>query len=48
MVPFFPAQYGNNGVLPILGHGGTKALTIWRIDAGGGNFKQLSDGYLFD
>ena len=26
------------------GHGGAKAMTIWRMDAGGGNLKQLSDG----
>jgi Tol biopolymer transport system component len=28
------------------GHGGAKTVTIWRIDATGGNFKQISDGKL--
>ena len=27
-------------------HGGVKTATIWRMDAGGGNFKQLSDARL--
>ncbi len=27
-------------------HGGVKTATIWRMDAGGGNFKQLGDGRL--
>ena len=31
-------------VFPIGGHAGSKTMTIWRMDAGGGNFKQLSDG----
>jgi eukaryotic-like serine/threonine-protein kinase len=31
-------------VLSIAGHGGANTITIWRMDAGGGNLKQLSDG----
>jgi eukaryotic-like serine/threonine-protein kinase len=31
-------------VFAILGHGSAKNLTIWRMDAGGGNLKQLTDG----
>jgi hypothetical protein len=46
---WYPSSCANGRytVFSILGHGGAKALTIWRIDAGGRNFKQLSDG-LFD
>ena len=29
-------------VMSVGGHGGTKTVTIWRMDAGGGNFKQIS------
>jgi eukaryotic-like serine/threonine-protein kinase len=35
---------GRYVVLSIVGHGGAKTMTIWRMDAGGGNLKQLSDG----
>jgi eukaryotic-like serine/threonine-protein kinase len=35
---------GHYVVLSIGGHAGAKTLTIWRMDAGGGNLKQLSDG----
>ena len=35
---------GRYVVLSIGGHAGSKTLTIWRMDAGGGNLKQLSDG----
>jgi len=31
-------------VFSIGGHGGARKVTIWRMDAGGGNLKQLSDG----
>jgi len=31
-------------VSSIAAHGGAKTTTIWRMDAGGGNLKQLSDG----
>jgi len=31
-------------VFSILAHGGAKTQTIWRMDVGGGNLKQLSDG----
>jgi eukaryotic-like serine/threonine-protein kinase len=43
----FQASSCANGryvVLSIGGHGGSKTAPIWRMDAGGGNFKQLSDG----
>jgi eukaryotic-like serine/threonine-protein kinase len=44
-VAFQPSACANGRyvVFSIGGHGGTKAATIWRMDAGGGNFKQLSD-----
>jgi serine/threonine protein kinase len=35
---------GRYVVFSMLGHGGAKTLTIWRMDAGGGNLKQLTDG----
>jgi serine/threonine protein kinase len=35
---------GRYVVFSIAGHGGAKTTTIWRMDAGGGNLKQLSDG----
>jgi eukaryotic-like serine/threonine-protein kinase len=43
---FHPSSCANGRyvVLSIGGHGGAKTATIWRMDAGGGNFKQLSDG----
>jgi Tol biopolymer transport system component len=31
-------------VFSLEGHGGAKTATIWRMDAGGGNLKQLTDG----
>jgi serine/threonine protein kinase len=37
---------GRNVVISMGGHGGVKTSPIWRMDAGGGNFKQLSDGKL--
>jgi Tol biopolymer transport system component len=37
---------GRYVVYTIAGHGGAIALTVWRMDAGGGNLKQLSDGTL--
>ncbi len=43
----FQASSCANGryvVLSIGGHGGAKTAPIWRMDAAGGNFKQLSDG----
>jgi serine/threonine protein kinase len=33
-------------VMSVGGHGGSKTVTIWRMDAGGGNFKQISDDKL--
>jgi eukaryotic-like serine/threonine-protein kinase len=35
---------GRYVVSTLAGHGGAIALRIWRMDAGGGNLKQLSDG----
>jgi serine/threonine protein kinase len=35
---------GRYTVFSIGGHGGVKRVNIWRMDAGGGNLKQLSDG----
>jgi len=35
---------GRYVVFGLAGHGGTKAQNIWRMDAGGGNLKQLTDG----
>jgi eukaryotic-like serine/threonine-protein kinase len=35
---------GRYVVSEIVGHGGAKTITIWRMEAGGGNLKQLSDG----
>ena len=45
-VAFLPSACANGRyiVLSIDGHGGAKTVTIWRMDAGGGNPKQLSDG----
>jgi serine/threonine protein kinase/Tol biopolymer transport system component len=37
---------GRYVVSTIAGHGGAIALRVWRMDAGGGNLKQLSDGTL--
>ncbi len=31
-------------VFTLSDHGGAKSLTVWRMDAGGGNLKQLSNG----
>ena len=43
---FLPSSCANGRyvVLSIGGRGGAKSRTIWRMDAGGGNLKQLSDG----
>jgi len=43
---FMPSSCANGRylVFPIGGHAGSKAMNIWRMDAGGGNFKLLSDG----
>jgi eukaryotic-like serine/threonine-protein kinase len=43
---FQPSSCANGRyfVSSIGGHGGARTLTIWRIEAGGGNLKQLSDG----
>jgi len=35
---------GRYVVFMLAGHGGAKVQNIWRIDAGGGNLKQVSDG----
>jgi eukaryotic-like serine/threonine-protein kinase len=45
-VVFLPSSCANGRyvVFSIGGHGGAKTRTIWRMDAGGGNLKQLSDG----
>jgi Tol biopolymer transport system component len=45
-VAAWPASCANGRyvVFSIDGHGGAKTATIWRMDAGGGNLKQLSDG----
>jgi eukaryotic-like serine/threonine-protein kinase len=37
---------GRYVVTSIGGHGGTRTVMVWRMDAGGGNFKQISDGKL--
>jgi len=37
---------GRYVVTSIGGHGGTRTVAVWRMDAGGGNFKQISDGKL--
>jgi len=43
---FYPSScaHGRYVVFSIAGHGGAKTITIWRMEAGGGNLKQLSDG----
>jgi serine/threonine protein kinase len=43
---FLPSSCANGRyvVFSIVGHGGAKTVTIWRMEAGGGNLKQLSDG----
>ena len=43
---FAPSACGNGRyvVFSLGGHGGGINLNIWRMDAGGGNLKQLSDG----
>jgi serine/threonine protein kinase/sugar lactone lactonase YvrE len=43
---FVPSSCANGRyvVFSIAGHGGAKTVTIWRMEAGGGNLKQLSDG----
>ena len=35
---------GRHVVFSLFGHGGARATSVWRMDAGGGNLKQLSDG----
>jgi Tol biopolymer transport system component len=43
---FLPSSCVNGRyiVFSIGGHGGVKRVNIWRMDAGGGNLKQLSEG----
>ena len=45
-VAFQPSACANGRyvVFSLVGHSGANAITIWRMDAGGGNLKQLSDG----
>ena len=45
-VVFQPSSCPNGRyvVLSMGGHGGANTVTIWRMDAGGGNLEQLSDG----
>jgi eukaryotic-like serine/threonine-protein kinase len=45
-VAFHPSSCANGRyiVFSIGGHGGATTVTIWRMDAGGGNLRQLSDG----
>jgi eukaryotic-like serine/threonine-protein kinase len=45
-VAFWPSACANGRyvVFTLIGHGGSRSEPIWRMDAGGGNFKQLSDG----
>jgi serine/threonine protein kinase len=45
-VAFQPVVCANGRfvVASILFRGGAKTITVWRIDAGGGNFKQITDG----
>ncbi len=47
-VAFQPASCANGRyvVASVGGHAGARTVTIWRMDAGGGNLKQLSDGKL--
>ena len=39
-----PCADGRYVVFSLANHGAANAVTIWRMDAGGGNLKQLSDG----
>jgi serine/threonine protein kinase len=45
-VAFWPSSCadGRYVVSTIVGRGNAKAETVWRMDSGGGNFKQLSNG----
>ena len=45
---FQPSACAHGGyiVFSLAGHGGAKTATIWRMEAGSGNLKQLSDGKL--
>jgi serine/threonine protein kinase/Tol biopolymer transport system component len=45
-VAFQPVVCANGRfvVASILFRGGAKTITVWRMDAGGGNFKQITDG----
>ena len=45
-VAFHPVVCANGRfvVASILFRGGTKTITVWRMDTGGGNFKQITDG----
>jgi eukaryotic-like serine/threonine-protein kinase len=45
-VAFWPSACANGRyvVFTLIGRGGSRSEPIWRIDAGGGNFKQLSEG----
>jgi Tol biopolymer transport system component len=45
-VAFLPSACANGRyiVFSIVGRGGTRTTRIWRLDAGGGNLKEFSDG----
>jgi Tol biopolymer transport system component len=45
-VAFWPSACANGRyvVFTLMGHGGARTEPVWRMDAGGGNLKQLSDG----
>ena len=45
-VAFWPSACANGRylVFTLMGHSGARTETVWRMDAGGGNLKQLSDG----
>jgi serine/threonine protein kinase/Tol biopolymer transport system component len=45
-VAFWPSACANGRyvVFTLMGHGGVRTEPVWRMDAGGGNLKQLSDG----
>ena len=45
-VAFWPSACANGRyvVFTLMGHGGARTEPVWRMDAGGGNLKQLSEG----
>jgi eukaryotic-like serine/threonine-protein kinase len=45
-VAFWPSSCANGRyvVFTLMDHGGSRTEPVWRMDAGGGNLKQLSDG----